>query len=199
MTGLMQGKRGLIMGLANDRSLAWGIAQKLREQSIRHHRAATKGNPNNPNYWDRYCRHYFLRAEVQKVREAHNDVIPTLDEMLKGWPESWRINLDAAEFLAGISPLIPWHLIAFHGDYRMAARPSTTRAALEHAARIGETAGLKYVYVGNVPGGTREHTRCHQCGALLVEHRGFEVLDNHLAPTGGRCPRCGTHIPGIWV
>ena len=31
MTGLMQGKRGLIMGLANDRSLAWGIAQKLSE------------------------------------------------------------------------------------------------------------------------------------------------------------------------
>jgi enoyl-[acyl-carrier protein] reductase I len=31
MTGLMDGKRGLIMGLANDKSLAWGIAQKLRE------------------------------------------------------------------------------------------------------------------------------------------------------------------------
>jgi enoyl-[acyl-carrier protein] reductase I len=31
MTGLMQGKRGLIMGLANDRSLAWGIAKRLRE------------------------------------------------------------------------------------------------------------------------------------------------------------------------
>ena len=32
MTGLMQGKRGLIMGLANDKSLAWGVAKKLHEQ-----------------------------------------------------------------------------------------------------------------------------------------------------------------------
>lgn len=31
MTGLMEGKRGLIMGLANDKSLAWGIAKKLHE------------------------------------------------------------------------------------------------------------------------------------------------------------------------
>lgn len=73
--------------------------------------------------------------------------------------------------------------------------------ALIRAARIGEAAGLKYVYAGNLPGmvGKYEHTFCHHCGALLVERQGYLILQNRLSPANGRCPDCGTQIPGIWT
>lgn len=106
----------------------------------------------------------------------------------------------SAEFIASVSPFIPWHVTAFHPDYRMISPPPTMPAILIRAARIGETAGLKYVYAGNLPGqvGRYEHTFCHHCGTLLVGRLGHHVLQNRLSASRGRCPECGTIIPGIW-
>lgn len=105
-----------------------------------------------------------------------------------------------AEFIASVSPFIPWHVTAFHKDYRMLDPDNTPPETLIRAAQIGQAAGLKYVYAGNLPGrvGRHEHTFCHHCGALLVERYGYLILQNRLAHTGGRCPECGTAIPGIW-
>lgn len=77
---------------------------------------------------------------------------------------------------------------------------NTGPETLVRAARIGEIAGLKYVYTGNLPGmvGKYEHTFCHHCSALLVERFGYTVLQNRLARNQGRCPDCSTVIPGIW-
>ena len=106
----------------------------------------------------------------------------------------------AAEFIASVSPFIPWHVTAFHKDYKMTDPDNTPPETLIRAARIGEQAGLKYVYAGNLPGrvGKYEHTFCHHCGALLVERYGYLILQNRLSPNGGHCPDCGTIIPGIW-
>lgn len=106
----------------------------------------------------------------------------------------------AAEFIASVSPFIPWHVTAFHKDYKMADQANTPPETLTRVARIGEAAGLKYVYAGNLPGrvGRHEHTFCHHCRALLVERYGYLILQNRLTPNGGRCPDCGTEIPGIW-
>lgn len=106
----------------------------------------------------------------------------------------------AAEFIASVSPFIPWHVTAFHKDYKMTDPDNTTPETLIRAAQIGEAAGLKYVYAGNLPGrvGRYEHTFCHRCRALLVERYGYLILQNRLAQTGGECPDCGTTIPGIW-
>ncbi|MDQ7843152.1 MAG: AmmeMemoRadiSam system radical SAM enzyme [Armatimonadota bacterium] len=105
-----------------------------------------------------------------------------------------------AEFIASVSPLIPWHVTAFHKDYRMTEPDDTPAETLLRAAGIGEAAGLKYVYAGNLPGrvGRYEHTFCHHCGALLVARRGYLILRDRLSPHRGRCPDCGTAIPGIW-
>jgi len=102
-----------------------------------------------------------------------------------------------ARFLAGVSPDLPWHLTAFHPDYRMAGR-ATTAADLARAAAIGREAGLRFVYAGNRPGetGDLEHTRCPGCGATLIERAGFRLLRNRLA--AGACPDCGRAIPGRW-
>jgi pyruvate formate lyase activating enzyme len=102
-------------------------------------------------------------------------------------------------FVAGVSPAIPWHVTAYHEDYRMGGNGRTTPAMLERAARIGAEAGLQFVYAGNLPGsvGSLEDTRCPSCHETLIRRRSFVVRENRLAP-GGRCPRCSVPIPGRW-
>ena len=103
-----------------------------------------------------------------------------------------------ARFLAGVSPDIPWHVTAFHQDYKMLDRDTTSRATLLRAAAIGREAGLRYVYAGNLPGrvGENENTSCPACGRPLVERVGFRVVNNALRD--GACPGCRRAIPGVW-
>jgi pyruvate formate lyase activating enzyme len=106
---------------------------------------------------------------------------------------------DAARFLAGVSPDIPWHVTAFHDDYKMAGRGSTQATRLLRAAEIGREEGLRFVYAGNVPGsvGEWEDTRCPSCAAVVVKRRGFRVLEKRVG-AGGACAACGALVPGIW-
>jgi pyruvate formate lyase activating enzyme len=103
-----------------------------------------------------------------------------------------------AEFIAGVSPDIPWHITAFHEDYKMIDRESTKAESLLRSAGIGHEAGLRYVYPGNMPGrvGDGENTKCPTCSESLVERTGFRVRRNRMAD--GKCPSCATAIPGIW-
>jgi len=104
-----------------------------------------------------------------------------------------------AEFLAKISPDIPWHVTAFHKDYKMTGPNDTPPETLVRAAELGRTAGLRYVYAGNLPGetGGLENTHCPACGHTVIERRGFRVLHNRLS-SDGYCPACGAAIPGVW-
>ena len=104
-----------------------------------------------------------------------------------------------ADFLVEISPDIPWHVTAFHQDYKMTGPPNTPPETLARAAGIGRQAGLRYVYAGNLRGmaGDLENTRCHNCGRTLVKRTGFYVSEVQLAP-GGKCPSCSASIPGVW-
>ena len=103
-----------------------------------------------------------------------------------------------AAFLADISPDIPWHLTAFHPDYKMDGPQPTPASTLVRAATIGREAGLRYVYAGNLPGAVAqlENTRCPACARTLVERRGYRILSNALP--AGRCPDCKIPIPGRW-
>jgi pyruvate formate lyase activating enzyme len=106
---------------------------------------------------------------------------------------------EIAGFLAGISPDIPWHVTAFHQNYKMLGPDNTPPETLIRAARIGRAAGLRYVYAGNLAGetGGLEDTRCPGCAGVLIERHGFRVARNRIS-AGGRCPDCGTAIPGVW-
>jgi len=102
-------------------------------------------------------------------------------------------------FIASVSPDIPWHVTAFHKDYRMNDPENTTPEMLMRAASIGARNGLRYIYAGNIPGGVGdlEHTKCHNCRAILVERYGYFIQRYRLTPDGS-CPDCGTIIPGRW-
>ncbi len=105
----------------------------------------------------------------------------------------------AAEYLASISPEIPWHVTAFHKDYKMTDPDDTTAEVLVRACEIGARAGLKFIYAGNLPGGVGrwENTYCPDCGDLLIERYGY-VIKQHKVGADGKCPTCGCRIPGIW-
>ena len=102
-------------------------------------------------------------------------------------------------FIAGVSPDIPWHVTAFHGDYKMTDPPNTTPEMLLAAADIGRAAGLRYIYAGNLPGqvGTHEDTHCATCGELLVARYGYLIRQYRLT-SDRRCPACATPVPGRW-
>jgi pyruvate formate lyase activating enzyme len=104
-----------------------------------------------------------------------------------------------ARFIASISKEIPWHVTAFHPDYKMEDRSPTSPSQLNLSYEIGRSTGLDFVYSGNRPGevGTTENTYCPSCDFLLVERRGFRVMKNKLKP-GGACPECHKGVPGIW-
>ena len=120
--------------------------------------------------------------------------------LVPGFNDSNQELAEIAEFLAGVSPDIPWHVTAFHRDYKMTGPENTTGETLERAARIGRNAGLRYVYAGNLPGRVKglENTCCPTCDEVLIRRFGFHVLHNRLSENG-RCPKCSTVIPGLWT
>jgi pyruvate formate lyase activating enzyme len=104
------------------------------------------------------------------------------------------------EFVASISPDIPWHVTAFHQDYKMDDAANTRPQDLLRAAEIARDSGLRFVYAGNLPGrtGDFENTRCPGCSALLIERHGYLIEDYRLAADGS-CPKCHGKIPGRWA
>ncbi len=140
--------------------------------------------------------HVLETLENLKARGFWVEVVTLL---VPGFNDSEREIRELTAWLARLDPLIPWHVTAFHADYRMDETPSTSPAALLRAAETGMAAGLRYVYAGNLPGRLEnlEDTRCHGCDATVVSRVGFRVLENRIG-ADGRCPDCGTAIPGVW-
>jgi len=90
----------------------------------------------------------------------------------------------------------PIHFSRFHPQYLLRNLPSTPIKTLERAVEICRAEGLHFVYLGNVPGHEAESTYCPQCGAVLIQRRGYRILLNDM--TGNRCKKCGHIIPGLF-
>jgi pyruvate formate lyase activating enzyme len=117
-------------------------------------------------------------------------IIPTLNDS----DEELRA---LTSFLAEeLGPDTPWHVSRYFPAYRMTDKPPTPLETLERASVIGREAGLRYVYVGNVPGGGEENTCCPHCSRLLIQRRGFDLVQSRLR--NGRCPQCGEVAAGVW-
>ena len=115
-------------------------------------------------------------------------VIPTLNDS----EEELRT---IARLLRDIEPSIPWHVTAFHPNYKLLHLPPTARSVLKRAREIGLSEGLKYVYSGNIPGDEGENTYCWNCHKILIRRWGFKVLENHIKES--KCPHCGARIDGV--
>lgn len=119
--------------------------------------------------------------------------------VIPGFNDSNEELWDAARFLANLSLDIPWHVTAFHKDYKMTAPDNTDSKTLIRAAEIGREAGLRYVYAGNLPGnvGEYETTHCPQCNCQLVKRSGY-IIQQYEITGAGECPKCGEKIAGLW-
>jgi len=97
------------------------------------------------------------------------------------------------EFLASISPDLPWHVSRYHPDYEYNGSPATPSETIFRALEIGKEAGLRYLYAGNLRAGEYENTRCPSCNTTVIRRSGFYVDAVEL--DGNKCGKCGEELP----
>lgn len=138
---------------------------------------------------EKVWRNCHLAQEVGVWLEITTLVIPGVndgDEVLQGI---------ASRIAAGLGSGVPWHVSGYYPAYRFTA-VATPVSTLERAWRIGQEAGLQFVYVGNVPGHKWENTYCPTCERLLIARWGLGLTGHYLEQ--GHCPDCGQTLPGVW-
>ncbi|MBE3067251.1 MAG: AmmeMemoRadiSam system radical SAM enzyme [Chloroflexi bacterium] len=135
---------------------------------------------------------------IQRVKEM-GLWLEVVTLVVPGFNDSTEELWEAARFLSSVSPDIPWHVTAFHSDYKMQDSPNTPAKTLLRAAEIGREAGLRYVYAGNLPGRVDEYetTFCPKCNTALVERTGYAIRAMRVTPQGV-CPQCGLAVAGVW-
>jgi pyruvate formate lyase activating enzyme len=116
-------------------------------------------------------------------------IIPTLND------DEGELR-EIAEFVRSLGEEVPWHVSRFHPRYRIQDLSPTPVKSIQRAMEIGQAAGLKYVYSGNVSGQGGESTQCGTCGNLLIGRQGYFITANNLK--GSKCSRCGTVLAGIF-
>jgi pyruvate formate lyase activating enzyme len=151
-------------------------------------------------------RHYHelggrLQPILETIRSLHKMGVwlEIVTLLIPGFNDSDAELRKLSEFLVSVSPDIPWHVTAFHQDYKMVSPADTRPEDLLRAAAIGRDSGLRYIYAGNLPGQVEglEDTHCYHCGELLIQRYGYSIEKYKLTPEGN-CPACHTEIPGRW-
>ena len=131
-----------------------------------------------------------LKKEKVHV-EITNLLIPTQNDEMSGIE---KMCLWVKKELGSDTPI---HFSRFYPLYKLRSLPPTPVSTLEKARSVALSAGLEYVYVGNVPGHEGEHTYCPKCKKMVIQRSGYMVGEINLK--GGKCKYCGKPIPGIWT
>jgi pyruvate formate lyase activating enzyme len=118
--------------------------------------------------------------------EVITNLIPTMND------DEEQLSGIAGWIKGNLGELTPWHVTRFYPQYKAMDLPPTPVAILERALNIGKQAGLKFIYVGNVPGHNGENTRCYQCGQIVVERSGYNTRITGLQ--NSKCKYCGTDL-----
>ncbi|NCB55598.1 MAG: hypothetical protein EOM49_11810 [Epsilonproteobacteria bacterium] len=158
-----------------------------------------------------------LNVDIKSFNETYykkslGGELHTLLENLKAWRKNgmWLemttlivpTHNDSEEELHAIASFIanelgadtPWHISAFHPDFHEQHLPHTPLETLKRAYEIGKRAGLHHIYIGNT--GLKNDTHCVTCKRILIERKGFEVIENHLEEEC--CPHCKTKLAGVF-
>jgi pyruvate formate lyase activating enzyme len=145
----------------------------------------------------------FCKAKLQPVLDTIKYIAQKTDIwmelttlMIPGENDSPEEMRNIAEFIVKETGVdTPWHVSRFHPMYKMNNKPVTPTEELEMAYDIGRAAGLRYVYVGNLPGARAESTFCYSCGQTLIERIGYTIKANKIEDC--RCPSCGAEVAGF--
>jgi pyruvate formate lyase activating enzyme len=122
--------------------------------------------------------------------EIINLVVPT-------WTDDMDMIKEMCEWLAANDfSETPLHFSRFTPMYKLTNLPYTPVSSLEKAMEIAKKAGLKYVYIGNIPGHDAESTYCSKCSKKIIFRKGFTIIENHIK--NGNCEYCNTAIAGLW-
>jgi len=122
--------------------------------------------------------------------EVTNLVVPTLNDDREGIAKMCRWVIDT------LGSTVPLHFSRFYPTYRLKNLPPTPVETLDMARDTALGEGLQYVYVGNVPGHEGNNTYCPGHGGVIIERRGYAILQNLIED--GKCSVCGHEIPGVW-
>ncbi|WP_300464127.1 AmmeMemoRadiSam system radical SAM enzyme [Desulfobacula sp.] len=151
---------------------------------------------------DRFYKTY-CKARLEPVKETIKrmkdlGILVEITTLLIPGLNDGQSDLEAmAHFIAtDIGRETPWHISRFHPCYQMMDRSPTPLSSLERAYEAGRQAGLRYVYIGNVPGQSSENTYCHSCNAVLVKRYAYQI--ETYFQEGGKCPNCDTIAYGIY-
>jgi pyruvate formate lyase activating enzyme len=142
-----------------------------------------------------------LQKVLDSIRLAHELGlwVEVVTLVIPGFNDSTDELWEMSRSLVSVSADIPWHVTAFYPTYKRLDAEHTSAEILQRAADIGQEAGLRYVYAGNLPGrvGPLENTFCPQCRQPLVRRSGYVVRENRIT-AAGTCPNCGEKIAGVW-
>jgi len=140
-----------------------------------------------------------LKPVLQTLEVLHEEkiwfeivylVVPTLNDSVS------EIRQMSQWIMKTLGPDVPLHFSRFYPMYMLKNLPPTPVSTLERLRKTAMDAGIHFVYIGNVPGNPGESTYCPHCGKRLIYRIGYEIIENHLKD--GKCPYCGTKIPGVW-
>jgi pyruvate formate lyase activating enzyme len=131
-----------------------------------------------------------LIKEQGKWLEIVNLIVPTLNDDMS------QIKEMSSWIMANLGPDVPLHFTRFFPAYKMKRLPPTPVKTLEQAREIAAAAGIRFVYIGNVPGHKYNSTFCPQCNNMIIGRRHFAV--RRIALKKGHCGSCGYQVPGIW-
>jgi pyruvate formate lyase activating enzyme len=160
-----------------------------------------------------------IKVDLKAIREqyyrdvVHGELQPVLDRLIQMkkagiWLEIVylvvpTLNDTEAEFRdlakwmkTNLGVETPVHFTRFYPQYLLKNLPMTPQKTLETAHEVAQAEGLEFVYLGNLPGHPAESTYCPQCGAILIERRGYLISQYNLQ--GNHCPKCNRVIPGVF-
>lgn len=145
------------------------------------------------DFYKRRCRAR-LAPVLEAIRQMHarGIFLELTTLVIPGENDSPGELKQLAEFIASVSPTIPWHVSRFHPDYKLDDRGWTPADTVFGAVEIGKAAGLKYVYAGNLAAGEHEHTYCPGCGSMVIRRSGFS--SSKVGLKGKACSKCGKEL-----
>jgi pyruvate formate lyase activating enzyme len=118
--------------------------------------------------------------------------------IIPGHNDDAQMITDMCQWVAkNLGPEVPIHFSRFYPMYKLTSVQPTPVTTLERARDIALKAGIRFAYVGNVPGHAGEHTYCPLCGKILIMRSGYNILENQMR--GNRCRYCGGKVPGLWA